>query len=219
MTCNILDGPILEEFYVDTGKHSCLTTKDTDERIALLEFDRLWHLRLHGRSAGQSSVREAGGDFYINARWSDAERQRYEAGVAGTSATRSVPMDDGYTDEEKAWLKQHYGNEFKFLRDYGLSIYKDEDREDGRRLLRGLMEEDEDNEGNGSENSFLAELEADPMSHLADYNFSDDELDWIKKHYGYSSKFMLSYGLKPYEQEDCDEAKSMIKAFMRDDEQ
>ena len=52
------------------------------------------------------------------------------------------------------------------------------------------------------------------MSHVADYNFSPVELKWIKKHYQYSSNFMLSYGLKPFEQEDCNEGKAIIRAMM-----
>ncbi|KAH6687750.1 hypothetical protein F5X68DRAFT_261113 [Plectosphaerella plurivora] len=46
------------------------------------------------------------------------------------------------TEAEREWLKKHYGNEFHFLGSYGLSIYKDDDREEGRRILRGLMSVD-----------------------------------------------------------------------------
>ena len=46
------------------------------------------------------------------------------------------------TSEEKAWLNEHWGGEFKFLAAYGLSIYKEEDREEGRRIVRGMMAQD-----------------------------------------------------------------------------
>lgn len=46
--------------------------------------------------------------------------------------------------EEKTWLKKYYGNEFRFLRDFGFSIYKEEDREDRRTLLRTSMQEDKE---------------------------------------------------------------------------
>jgi hypothetical protein len=87
-------------------------------------------------------------------------------------------------------------------------------------VSRSDEDEDEDDDGDLNEDdrsTFLAELESDPMSHLADYNFSEAELNWIKKLYDYSSRFMLSFGLKPFEQEDCDEAKAIVRAFMEDD--
>lgn len=49
-----------------------------------------------------------------------------------------------YTNQEKNWLKQHWGGEFQFLIVYGLSIHKDEDRDEGRRIARAMMEDDED---------------------------------------------------------------------------
>jgi hypothetical protein len=79
----------------------------------------------------------------------------------------------------------------------------------GARKTRSYSEEDE-----SESDSFLRELEDDPMSHLADYNFSHTELQWIKKHYGTSSKFLLSYGLKPFDEEDCNSAKAIIVSLM-----
>lgn len=52
-----------------------------------------------------------------------------------------------YTEEEKAWLKEHWGDEFRFLRAYGYSIYKEDEREEGRALMRAFMEEDGEKEG------------------------------------------------------------------------
>jgi hypothetical protein len=47
-------------------------------------------------------------------------------------------------EEEKGWLKRGWGGESTFLTAYGLSIYKDEDLDDGRRMIRSMMEGDED---------------------------------------------------------------------------
>ena len=144
-----------------------------------------------------------------------------------------------YTDEEKAWLKQHFKTEFHFLRQHGLSIYKDEDREEGKTLLRSFIADgrsdarsegqtekdfddisarDDEDEEEEEEDSFLDDLEADPMSHMADYKFSIEELDWIKKHYKHSANFLRSYGLKPFDDEDVDEGQSIVKAMMSDDD-
>ncbi len=51
-------------------------------------------------------------------------------------------MAPQYTAEEKKWLKDNWGDEFHFLRAYALSIYKEEDRDEGRRIVRGFMEDD-----------------------------------------------------------------------------
>ncbi|KAK0670268.1 hypothetical protein QBC41DRAFT_222052 [Cercophora samala] len=45
-----------------------------------------------------------------------------------------------YTSEEKHWLRVHFDGEFKFLRMYNLSIYNEDDRAEGRRIVRALME-------------------------------------------------------------------------------
>lgn len=72
---------------------------------------------------------------------------------------------------------------------YGLNIYKEEDRHDGKQILKGLMAENsdgEEEEEEEEENSFLADLEADPASHVADYHFDKIELEWIEKHHRHS---------------------------------
>lgn len=53
-----------------------------------------------------------------------------------------------YTEEEEGWLKREWGGEFKFLTAYGLSIYKDKDRDEGRRIVRAMREVDEDGDTN-----------------------------------------------------------------------
>ena len=40
------------------------------------------------------------------------------------------------------WLQERFGNEFSFLQQNGLSIYKERDREKGKDLLRALMQRD-----------------------------------------------------------------------------
>ena len=45
-------------------------------------------------------------------------------------------------------MKEHYGGEYKSLRDYGFKIYNEQDRVDGHRLLQGLMEDEQDEKAN-----------------------------------------------------------------------
>jgi hypothetical protein len=48
-----------------------------------------------------------------------------------------------YTAKEKEWLKRHWDGEFKFLAAYGLSIYDEDDREEGRAIARAMIAQDE----------------------------------------------------------------------------
>ncbi|KAM7200325.1 hypothetical protein V8F20_005302 [Naviculisporaceae sp. PSN 640] len=65
------------------------------------------------------------------------------------SSSSSTPPDE-YTAEEKAWLKEHYGGEFRFLRSNALNITKDEQREEGRAIARALIDMDKEDELNRS---------------------------------------------------------------------
>jgi hypothetical protein len=120
------------------------------------------------------------------------------------------------TTEEKNYLKKHWGGDFKCLMMYELSIYKEEDRKEGRSILRAIMTEDTEEEAEDADesNDFLTDLERDPSSHVAEYKFTSDQLDFLKKQYGHSGSFMLSYGLKPWDDGDCGEAVSIVKALM-----
>lgn len=44
-----------------------------------------------------------------------------------------------YTIEEQKWLKDQYRGEFHFLQTQGLSIYKENDRDEGRAVVRTTM--------------------------------------------------------------------------------
>lgn len=255
--CNIFGQPSSSDygFQLDFSQNSGTVIDQDGNRAGLIEITKSPHLRLHGRRGGWSSL-DADKKYMINAWWPDTERARWNAYQARQQSVPAIPYDGDtpYSTEEKAWLKKNYGGEYKFLRSLGLSIYNEEDRTEGRSIVRSWMtqdggkpkgngsrvqnvsiggrdhededededddedeDEDDDDDEDGDEldtDGFLQELEDDPMSHLADYNFSTAELKWIQKHYQYSSKFMLSYGLKPFEQEDCDEAKAIVRALM-----
>jgi hypothetical protein len=246
--CNIIGSPILAEYKVDfnhTASSESLTDKDGN-RAGLIDHLRLPRLRLHGQPGDFSSLGD--GFHMINAQWPATERVRWV--IENTHPAIPYNGDALYAAEEKAWLRTRFGGEYKFLRQFGLSIYKEEDRELGRSMARTFMKSDANLEGNAFHDStitashsddeddngqdsddreyddcseddddgddFLPQLEDDPISHLADYNFSQAELKWIKQHYGHSANFMFRYGLKPFNQDDCDEAIFIVKAMMGD---
>ena len=61
-----------------------------------------------------------------------------DSGAAAGSLPPSAPL----TGEEKAWLNLHWGGEFHFLQAHTMSIYKEDDREEGRAIVRAMMPHD-----------------------------------------------------------------------------
>lgn len=92
--------------------------------------------------------------YYIIANWPSSEREKFrvhkeelkrsangQAGPSGNVPNGSAAAD--YTDAERDWIKKHYESEFKFLMQYGLKMFDDEDREEGRRIVRAMMSGDD----------------------------------------------------------------------------
>lgn len=61
---------------------------------------------------------------------------------AGGASSSEFEGDAPYTPAEKEWLEKHWGGEYKFLQSYLLSIYKEEDRAEGRAIVRAMMKHD-----------------------------------------------------------------------------
>ena len=107
-------------------------------------------------------------------------------------SSSTPPVQVSYSGEEKEWLKCHFGGEYRFLRTCGLSIFKDEDRLQGRAIAREFMRQDEAEEINNTKVS------------AGDHCFSDHQLGFIHENFGGLADFMSSYGLKQYDEGDCD---------------
>lgn len=199
--CNVLGGPIMEDYGVILCREKdCdgrLTNSETGATVALFDLvNLLYRLLLVGQPRGKASL-DPNGVFYINVLWSEAEQERWI--LHNDSLTETPPNDippsasnmeqaaqevPPYTTAEKAWLKRAFGAEFKLLRCYGLSIYDEEDREEGRLIARGMIEaeatESEDEEDPDKEaNSFLDDLENDLTLQHADQYFSAYKVDYV----------------------------------------
>lgn len=157
--------------------------------------------------------------YWIRATWSASEQEKWAAYrqnmrdpryAAKSCSESTVTTSEPYTADEKSWLRKHWGGEFQFLLAHGLSIYKDEDREEGRRIVRATMAEDneDDSEVEPSQNAW------EPQDHFTDHHFSKTELKIIEQGWGNSENFMLSFGLKSYKDEDCKEAKAIVRGMM-----
>ena len=85
--------------------------------------------------------------YMIRAEMSEKEQTRWQSYKKQLAGNGKPAEDTPYTAEEKRWLKENWQDEFHFLRAYKLSVYKEEDRTEGRSILRAMMEAESDEEG------------------------------------------------------------------------
>ncbi|OJD17249.1 hypothetical protein AJ78_02631 [Emergomyces pasteurianus Ep9510] len=146
ITCNIIGLPIFDDYDVtcggETSPVSAGSIADKEGRCVAY-FDRRKRLMQvrpcgppYGPPLGLTAFKKEV-HYMINALWPDSEQRRWRDHQAKIKAVVENP---GYTSEEKAWLKKHFRGEFYFLRMFCLSIYKEEDREEGRRIVRAMMQ-------------------------------------------------------------------------------
>lgn len=148
------DAAILDQ----RGRQVCFMRKIGSRKLPLVRLSK------PPRGPVTAPTRFDGRSVYhcIRFIWPEPERIRFEkrqAAVAAVVQKVEPGIDPGrgdYTKEEKAWLKKHWGNEHKFLQAYGLSIYKEDEREEGRALVRDLLQPDE------NENEELASISSKP---------------------------------------------------------
>lgn len=171
-------------------------------------------------------VLQHGTMYALGCQWSETEVQKWQKFKAENGlitpkleSTSVVNKNPPYTEDEKAYLKKHFRSEYYLLTQHGLNINKEEDRTEGRLILRAFKEDDESAKvfEDESENEFEDD-EWDPEGHQADYNFTEAQLNWIEKHYTNSEQFMMCYGLKFYNDDDLQEAKQIAEVMMADDD-
>ena len=221
---------------IDMSADGGVITKE-NVPIGVIDSPLLWKLRLSGQAPNHTSL-DSNGLYSLSFLWPEEERARWERAKAADLNSEPSSRVPPYTDEEKAWLKQNWQGEFRFLRAHLLHIDKEEDRAEGRRIVRAMMnqsEEDDDNnddddndddnddESDEFEISYTHGHGATPIiphadGHMADYNFSEKELVWIEQNYGNSASFLISYGLKFYNDDDCEEGKAIVKVMMENEE-
>lgn len=195
----------------------------TNKVLGLVVFNKLWRLWLKGQTQNQSSLDLKNGMYYIHATWPEEEIKKYNTFLAESKTEHASKSDHEppLTAIEKKFLNKHFGSQFGFLLSYGLSPHRKGDPEEGRRILRALMSDPGASKRPDChrfvKNSFFPfQVKRKPLSRVVDYKFSVDQLDFIASHYGNSLHFMQSCGLNPYDDDDCDEAVTIVQAFMRD---
>lgn len=228
-------------------KPSKLIDATTGACVGLLDLVTLFKLRLSGHSPKQTSLDTGGAYLIRASwpqserqKWEAFQRKIVDSEEDRPANALAQSADAPYTSVEEKWLSNHYGNESEFLEAYGYAVHDEQGRADSRRILRAFMEDDEKgwaklglrlghgdsdeddteeklDEDDDDTSAFMRELEEHPEYHAADYHFSEDQLEWIKKHYSYSSNFLFSYGLKFYDDEDCKEGAMIVSQLMEDD--
>ncbi|KAH9862849.1 hypothetical protein J1614_010942 [Plenodomus biglobosus] len=225
--CNIIGQPLMfTDGYEPTicfGTKSRGTIKDSEgKNVAYFDPKRpLCTIKVrcppNGPTLGPHALKKD--ELYVlGCLWDAAEKLKWQEFKARNGLITSGQHAAPYTPEETAFLKENYGSEFHFLVQHGLKIHVQEDREEGRAILRAIMrkvEVSEDEEIDDKEDDFD---ESEFQGHQADYNFTHPQLVWIEKNYRNSELFMLSYGLKFYNNEDVQEAKAIVKAMMNGDD-
>lgn len=145
--CNILGGPILHDYGVTiSATVGTVTDSKTGARAAILDNVVLTRLRLKGQSPTQSSLSQDS-VYVIRAEMPEEEQTRWQAYKKQLAKNGKPAENTPYTVEEKQWLKENWKDEFHFLRAHGLSIYKEEDRAQGRSNVRAMMRADAEDEG------------------------------------------------------------------------
>jgi hypothetical protein len=143
--CNAIGQPIVIAHEVVFSKGDCtggIYTKG-GRQLAYTEPEHTLFsvvmLPPDGHQLGASAFR-LGKHYMISCRWEEVEVRKWElfkkrrAGGVVFDGTRL------YTQSERKFLEE-CGGEYNFLRQHEFSIHKDEDREEGREILRAVLHE------------------------------------------------------------------------------
>ncbi|KXJ93649.1 hypothetical protein Micbo1qcDRAFT_201617 [Microdochium bolleyi] len=234
--CNFIGNPIFAHYEVDMVRPGAIRESSTKRQVA--------HFKANGRffECGPSPF-DPTGIYVLSVIWPEAERARVTGPASGTAARseykpqggEAASREEWFTPAEKEWLKVNYGGEFRFLRNHGLSIHEEEDRKDGKTVLKALMCRDELEVpthvsdaaktllhsrlvglGMPSDDDYSGGGNATPHVSAANPAFNDKQLEWIRAVHGGVGAFMLSYGLKLYREEDVVVARDIANALMDD---
>ncbi|SPO04349.1 uncharacterized protein DNG_07034 [Cephalotrichum gorgonifer] len=218
-TCNVIGNPILDEYRVTmSGSRQDTKGAIVDRRGRnVANFDPraiLFQVRLSGPPVGPRvgpSPFDPSILYMINVRWPDSERDKWEAsrGVRAPQAVGVTPL----SDTEKRWFIEHWGGEFKFLASYGLSFYKEKDREVGRVILRAILSGSGGSDNSNGDKS-EASLAVNTAQSVGIAPLSKTEKSWLKEHWGSEFRFLLCHGLSIYEEEDREEGRTILRAIM-----
>ncbi|EPE05494.1 signal sequence receptor alpha subunit [Ophiostoma piceae UAMH 11346] len=119
---------------------------------------------------------------------------------AASTAPKPAHSEGPLTSEEKAWLRKHFGTEYAFLKEHGLYIHVERDRDSGRCILRAMIasgcmsDEEPDTEQDQAQSASMTsgsvtEAGGDPEQ------LNREERLWVRKHFGSEYNFLKESNL------------------------
>lgn len=139
--------------------------------------------------------------------WPETERDRF--------ATTQGDSPYGMSDSERAWLKEHWGDEFRFLLNHKLNMYDEGERRQGRKIMMTDMADESRGRDSQSTLRNVPEALRDRYNTLlAVLNFSDTEVEWIEVRYGDLKTFLDWFRFKLYEPDELKGAKQHLRWLM-----
>jgi hypothetical protein len=133
------------------------------------------------------------------------------SGAKKTSKTKysaSLP----YTTTEREWLNAYWHNESLFLGSYGLDACKENDREEGRRILRALLVQEkkmiEDNEKIAEVQEFFDTVP-----------YYDHEREWLRTQWGGEVEFLRAHNLDYSKPGDEYRGRWLVRMLLRMEEE
>lgn len=121
--------------------------------------------------------------------------------------------DHHFTSDELEWIEKYYVNSKNFMMCFGLKFYNDDDCQEAKAIVRSFLSDPHQHKD--EDESMDVDDDGDEgIAGPADHHFTSAELRAIKGDYGSVEMFMLSYGLKYYNEEDCREAKAIARVLV-----
>ncbi|KAI8725534.1 hypothetical protein NCS52_00124800 [Fusarium sp. LHS14.1] len=219
---NIVGHPIIEDYYIDPIELPYHIWKVTDKGSPIARFRRWGNNAIlslsevpRGTIAGPNPLLT---DKILAVYWPEIERDRFAGHV------------DCLFDSQRAWLKENWGDEFRFLRAHELNMYNEDERREGLVIMWATMNEESNRLRRRKERGYEDRIEQSAFanepellldrfnSHLAKRHFSDAEREWIDDRYGDLKTFLNWFRYRLYELDELEEAKETLGKLMRIDE-
>lgn len=224
--CNVVGSPInSSDGYVveiSFSSKSKGTIKDSQgKNMAYFNINLpLFAVKVRGQPTGPelgSHALKREGLYMLGCRWDFVQQRKWQEfefeNAPINTITESADGGDGdppYTDDEKVYLKKNWRSEYHFLLKHGFSIYKEEDRAEGRSILRAFRDKDGSKDKSRYHGLKLEDYQADK-------NLSFCQLECIEQCYGNRENFLSSYEAESYDSDELREAMAIADAIRAQD--
>ena len=153
LICNVVYAAMLMKDCTctfDGVLEGILEGNSTGEALGILECPCFPKLRLKGQAPDCTSLNNRSISS-VSVFWPAQEQARRKTILAQAMNVSSLNCagnrrDVPYMDEERQWLKIHYGGDFHFLQVHALKIFEDKDRAEVGCIAKFLMLDDDEEE-------------------------------------------------------------------------